>query len=76
MRNRIFKIETNFLGKKKATKLGFEPTAFWATAKHATYCTTVAKSPTTLNSLSLNFFRFLFAQKIGLNFENSISHHC
>ena len=65
MRNRIVKIETNFLGKNQATKLGIEPATFRATAKHATYYAIDATSPTTLNSLS--FF---------LNFDNSISHHC
>ena len=32
------KIETNFLGKNQATKLGIEPATFRATAKHAKYC--------------------------------------
>ena len=64
MRNKIFKIETNFLGKKKATKLGFEPTAFWATAKHATYCATEATS-----SHSLNFFIIIFSQFLQFYFS-------
>jgi hypothetical protein len=38
----IVKIETNFLGKNQATKLGIEPATFRATAKHATYCATEA----------------------------------
>ena len=44
MRNRIVKIETNFLGKNQATKLGIEPATFRVAVKHATYCATEATS--------------------------------
>ena len=56
MRNRIVKIETNFFGKNKATKLGIEPATFRTTAKHATYCATEATS-----SYNLKFF-IIFSQ--------------